>query len=418
MLAIDNNNFKEIVLQEQEKLVMVEFWAPWCTYCRRISSAFDAIAEEYGDQLVIGKINIDEAMDIAVRYQVLLIPTIIIFKNGEPIARIVNPPSKSAIEALITNNTTNKQELDPTIYDTIIIGGGPGGYTTALYTTRAGLNTLVLEKVSAGGQMAQTTMIDNYPGFEEGVDGFELGQKMQKCAERFGAQTKLVEVTATELSGPTKIITTTKGIFQARTVVIATGAGPRPLGHAKEEQFLAKGIHYCAACDGMQYKGKTVAVIGGGNTAVADALVLSRICEKVYLVHRRDTLRATKIYHDKIMNTPNIIPVWNSAVSDLIGEDKLSAVEVENLKTGEKSVLDAEGCFVSVGRIPATDLFYGQLDWDEAHYIKADETTITNLPGVYAVGDVRTKEFRQVATAVGDGANAAHYIEEYLATGN
>ena len=415
MLTIDMNNFNEVVLQEKEKLVMVEFWAPWCTYCRRISSAFEAIAEEYGNELVIGKINIDEAMELAQRYQVLLIPTVIIFKNGQPIARIVNPPTKSAIEELITSNTTQKQELDPTIYDTIIIGGGPAGYTAALYCTRAGLNTLVLEKVSAGGQMTQTTMIDNYPGFEEGVDGFELGQKMQKCAERFGAKTKWVEVTSTELSGPVKIITTSKGIFQARTVVVATGANPRPLGNPRENEFLAKGIHYCAACDGMHYKGKAVAVIGGGNSAVADALVLSRICTKVYVVHRRDTLRATKIYHDKMMNTPNIQMVWDSAVAELLGEDKLSGVKIENLKTKEQTILPVEGVFVSVGRLPATDIFYGQLDWDDSHYIKADESTRTNLPGVYAVGDVRTKALRQVVTAVADGATASHYIEEYLA---
>lgn len=415
MLNIDSTNFDKIVLEEKEKLVMLEFWAPWCTYCRRISSAFEAIAEEYGDRLVIAKVNIDEAMELAINYQVLLIPTIIIFKNGEPVARVVNPPSKSAIEDLIANNTTKKQEVDPVLYDTIIIGGGPGGYTAALYCTRAGLNTLVLEKVSAGGQMTQTTMIDNYPGFEEGIDGFELGQKMQKCAERFGAKTKLVEVTGTELSGPVKIITTSKGVFKARTVVVATGAVPRPLGHAKEEKFLAKGIHYCAACDGMHYKGKTVAVIGGGNTAVADALVLARICEKVYLVHRRDTLRATKIYHEKVMNTPNIIPVWDSAVVDLLGEDLLEGIVVENLKTNQQSKLDCEGCFVSIGRLPATDIFYGQLECDESNYINADESTKTNLQGVYAVGDVRTKAFRQVVTAVGDGATAAHYIEEYLA---
>lgn len=415
MLTITKDNFQELVLEEREKLVLIEFWAPWCTYCRRIASAFDAIGEEYGEQLKIGKINIDEAMEIAVQYQVLLIPTVILFKEGKPVARIVNPPSKSAIEELIMSNTVNKQELDPTIYDTIIIGGGPAGYTAALYCVRSGLNTLVLEKVSAGGQMTQTLMIDNYPGFEQGVDGFELGQKMLKCAERFGTKTKLVEVKSTELSGDIKVITTSKGIYQGRTVVIATGANPRPLDHPKENKFLAKGIHYCAACDGMHYKGKKVLVVGGGNTAVADALVLSRICEKVYVVHRRDSLRATKIYHDKLLHTPNIEIIWNSAVSDLFGEDVLSGVEIENLKTGAKSRLDVEGVFVSIGRVPNTDMFYGQLEMDDSKYIVAGESTETNLPGVFAIGDVRTKALRQVVTAVGDGATASYYIEEYLA---
>lgn len=415
MLAIDNTNFAKLVLEEKNKLVMVEFWAPWCTYCKRISAAFDAIAEEYGEQLIIGKINIDEAMELAVRYQVLLVPTVLIFKDGAPIARIVNPPSKAAIEELIAANTTKQQKVDPTIYDTIIIGGGPAGYTAALYCTRSGLNTLVLEKVSAGGQMAQTHMIDNYPGFEAGIDGFELGEKMQQCAERFGAKTKLLEVKSTELSSDIKRITTSKGIFQARTVVVATGANPRPFGHPKEQRFLGKGIHYCAACDGMFYKDKEVVVIGGGNTAVADALVLSRICKKVTLIHRRDSLRATKIYHDKLLNTPNIEIIWNSTVSDLLGDGKLAGVELENVQTGAKSTVNCAGVFVSIGRIPATDLFYGQLDWDDNHYIKAGESTETNLPGVFAVGDCRTKALRQVVTAVGDGATASYYIEEYLA---
>lgn len=415
MLAFDLNNFDELVLKEKEKLVMIEFWAPWCTYCRRISAAFEAIAEEYGDKLIIGKINIDEAMELAIRYQVLLVPTVIIFKNGQPIGRIVNPPSKAKIEEFISGNTSAAPAVDPNIYDTIIIGGGPAGYTAALYATRAGLSTLVLEKVSAGGQMTQTTMIDNYPGFPDGVDGFELGQRMQKGAENFGAKTKFVDVTATELSGPIKIIKTSGGIFQGRTVVVATGAVPRPLGHAKEAQFLAKGVHYCAACDGMTYKGKTVAVIGGGNSAVEDALTLSRICKKVIVVHRRDTLRATKIYHDKILNTPNVEFCWNSAVTDLLGQDKLKGIEVENLKEGTVMQIACDAVFVSIGRLPATELFYGQLDCDEANYIKADESTKTNLPGVFAIGDVRTKALRQVVTAVADGATACYYVEEYLA---
>lgn len=415
MLTINNANFKELVLEEKNKLVMVEFWAPWCTYCKKISATFDAIAEEYGNELVIGKINIDEAMEIAEAYQVLLIPTVMLFKNGQPVGRIVNPPSKAKIEEFIFGNTSREIPVDDTVYDTIIVGGGPGGYTTALYCTRAGLNTLVLEKVSAGGQMALTLTIDNYPGFEEGVDGFLLGQKMQKNAERFGAKTKLVEVTGGELSTPIKRLNTSQGIFKARTVVLATGAVPKKLGHEKEEQYLGKGIHYCAACDGMTYKDKTVIVVGGGNSAVADANVLARICKKVIIVHRRDTLRATKIYHQALMNNPNVEFMWNSAIEDLLGSDKLEAAVVKNLQSGELSKIACEAVFVSIGRNPASDLAYGQLDLDEAGYIVADESTITNIPGVFAVGDVRTKALRQVATAVGDGATASHYIEEYLA---
>ena len=204
------------------------------------------------------------------------------------------------------------------IYDMIVIGGGPAGYTAALYAARAGLSTLVLEKLSAGGQMALTEQIDNYPGFEGGIDGFTLGEKMQQSAERFGAVTELAEVYKANLSGKTKTLDTSEGAFQSRTVVIATGATPRPLGVPGEEALVGKGVHYCAACDGAPYRGKTVAVVGGGNSAAADALALSRIAKKVYLIHRRDSLRATKVYHEPLMNAPNVEFCWNSTVSALL----------------------------------------------------------------------------------------------------
>ena len=415
MLTLTLENFEATIKNANEKLVMIEFWAPWCTYCKRISAAFDAIAAEYEQEIIIGKVNIDDAMDIAVKYQVLLIPTVLIFKNGEPVGRIVNPPSKAAIEAFISNKSSSEQVLDPTVYDTIVLGGGPAGYTAALYCTRAGLNTLLLEKVSAGGQMAQTTMIDNYPGFELGIDGFELGQKMQQGAERFGARSLFAEVKSVELSGKTKLITTEKNIFQAKTVVVATGAVPKQLNNPREQEFLGQGVHYCAACDGMKYKDKTVAVIGGGNSAVGDALVLARICKKVILVHRRNTLRATQVYHKQLENLANVDFAWNSVVAELQGDTVLTGLRLKNTETGNFSPLPCDAVFVSIGRTPATSLFYGILDTDEAGYIKADETTKTNLPGVFAAGDVRTKALRQVVTAVADGAIASHYIEEYLA---
>lgn len=301
------------------------------------------------------------------------------------------------------------------IHDMIIIGGGPGGYTTALYAARAGLDTVVLEKLSAGGQMALTSQIDNYPGFEEGIDGFTLGEKMQQGAERFGAKTELVEVVSVNLNTSPKIVETSDGTFYGHTVVIATGASPRELGVPKEKEMIGRGVNYCAACDGMFYKGKTVVVVGGGNTAAADALQLSRICEKVILVHRRDTLRATKIYHNPLMKAENIEFRWNSTVSELLSDGKLTGVKLKNVNTGEESTVDCAGIFISVGRKPATELIKGQLDLDASGYIIAGEDTHTSLPGVFAVGDVRTKHLRQIVTAVADGAIAAHAAEEYLA---
>ena len=299
-------------------------------------------------------------------------------------------------------------------YDMVIIGGGPGGYTAALYAARAGLKTIVLEKLSAGGQMALTSQIDNYPGFPNGVDGFELADNMQQQAQRYGAETELAEVTALHLESAIKRVETTEGDFEAKTVVIATGANPRPLGIANEQQLTGKGVHYCAHCDGMFYRGKTVAVVGGGNSAVADALHLSRLAKKVYLIHRRDSLRAEKIYEKAMQDAENIEFLWNSTVSELLHESRLNGIRVQNVQTGEERELVLDGLFISIGRSPATSLVKGQLKLDQAGYILADETTHTSLPGVFAVGDVRTKALRQVVTAVADGAVAAHFADAYL----
>lgn len=301
------------------------------------------------------------------------------------------------------------------IFDMIIIGGGPGGYTAALYAARAGLDVIVLEKLSAGGQMALTSQIDNYPGFEEGVDGFELGEKMQAGAEKFGAKTEYAEVFSVDLSAVPKIVETSEGTFYGHTVVFATGASPRELGVTGEKELVGRGVHYCAACDGMFYKGKTVVIVGGGNTAAADAMVLSRIAKKVILVHRRDTLRATKIYHEPLKKAENVEFHWNSVVSEFISEGKVTGIKIKNVLTGEEELIHCDGVFVSVGRKPATELVNEQLDLDASGYIVADESTKTNISGVYAVGDVRTKKLRQIVTAVSDGAIAAHEAEEYLA---
>ena len=298
------------------------------------------------------------------------------------------------------------------IYDMIIVGGGPGGYTAALYAARAGLDVMLIERLSAGGQMNLTGQIDNYPGFPEGVDGFQLSYNMQQQAERFGAKTKYAEVLKLELEGEEKTVITNEGEYLAKSVVISTGANPRPLGVAREQEMIGRGVGYCAHCDGGFSRGKTVAVVGGGNSAAAEALYLSRIAKEVILIHRRDSLRATQIYHKPLMEAPNIRFAWNSEVAELLGEDLLEGVKLRNLENGGEEVLEVQGLFVSIGRKPATDLVKDQLTLDDAGYIMAGENTKTNLPGVYAVGDVRTKELRQIVTAVADGAMAAHMAEQ------
>lgn len=302
-----------------------------------------------------------------------------------------------------------------TIYDMLIIGGGPGGYTAALYAARAGMTVLVLEKLSAGGQMALTHQIDNYPGFPDGIDGFTLAMNMQQQAQRFGAQTLLTEVTKLDLQSNPKIAYTSDGCIYGKTIVIATGADPKPLGLPGEQKWMGSGIHYCAACDGNFYRDKTVAVVGGGNTAAADALLLSRIAKKVILIHRRDRLRATKIYHKALADAKNVELCWNSTVDRLLGDESLSGLRIRDIHTDTQTDIACDGIFVSIGRSPATAFLGDQLALDEAGYIIADESTVTNIPGVFAIGDVRTKQVRQVVTAVADGAIACHQAEAYLA---
>ena len=300
------------------------------------------------------------------------------------------------------------------LYDMIIVGGGPGGYTAALYAVRAGLDVLLIERLSPGGQMNLTGIIDNYPGFPEGVDGFQLSMQMQQQAERFGVKTKYAEVLKLELEGEVKSVQTNDGVYEAKAVVISTGANPRQLGVEREKEMIGRGVGYCAHCDGMFYKGKTVIVVGGGNSAVAEALYLSRIAKEVILVHRRDSLRATQIYQKPFQEASNIRILWNSQVVELLGEEVLSGVKVKDLQSGAIHQIDAQGLFVSIGRKPATELVKDQLTLDAAGYIMAGEDTKTNLSGVYAVGDVRTKQLRQIVTAVADGAMAAHMAENAL----
>ena len=405
---------------QAEQPVLVEFSAPWCVYCRRLAPALESVAEEYQDTLGFGVVNIDDEPELAQSEEIEVVPTLLLYQNGQILGSIVAPESRTQLAAFIEDTLQHREQeanIAEHIYDMIVVGGGPGGYTAALYAARAGLDTVVLEKLSAGGQMALTEQIDNYPGFEDGIDGFSLGEKMKRGTERFGVETKLTEVLSLDLSGTVKKAETSEGPLFARTIVVATGAGPRELGIESEQELIGKGVNYCAACDGMFYKNKTVVIAGGGNAAAADALILSRICKKVIVVHRRDTLRATKIYHEPLMKAENVEFRWDSEIIELLHDEKVIGIRLRNVKTGEETTLACDGVFVSIGRKPSSELVKDQVEVDPAGYIIADESTRTNIPGVFAVGDVRTKALRQVVTAVADGATAVHYAEEYLAGG-
>lgn len=301
------------------------------------------------------------------------------------------------------------------ITDVLILGGGAAGYTAALYAARAGLSTLVVEKMSVGGQMAVTDVIENYPGFPDGIDGFTLGMEMQRGAERFGAKTVYGEVSSAELAAPIKRVTVDGEVYRSKAVILAMGASPRLLGLEGEKELTGRGVHYCAHCDGRFYKDKTVFVVGGGNSAVSAALYLSHLCKKVLLVHRRDVLRATRVYHEQLVKVPNIEILWNSRPAALVQEnDRLTALVIEDVKTGMTRQIEADGVFVEIGRTPDTAIVKGQVTLDDYGYIIADESTKTNLEGVFAAGDVRQKVLRQIITAASDGAVAATMAEEYI----
>lgn len=300
------------------------------------------------------------------------------------------------------------------IFDVLVAGGGPAGYTAALYAARAGLSVVLLEKLSPGGQMGTTDLVENYPGFPEGIGGFDLAMKMKAGAERFGAKTVLTEVAGLELAGEVKLASTKKETFRGRTVVLATGAQPRELGLPHERELRGKGVSYCAACDGMFYRDKTVAVVGGGNTAVADALYLARLCKKVYLIHRRDKLRAPQIQRENLERTGKVEFLWNSQVSELLFEERLTGLRVADKTSGGTRELECSGVFIAVGQVPETRLLAGQVALDEAGYVLAGEDCRTSIPGVFAAGDLRKKSLRQIITAAADGAVAAEAALAYL----
>jgi len=300
-------------------------------------------------------------------------------------------------------------------YDVVVIGGGPAGLSAALYATRAGLSCLVIESNITGGQMNETDIIENYPGIEE-IQGAVLGERMKRHAEKFGAEFHTATVTEVDFSGQVKKIHLDDGrTVSSEVVIIATGASHRKLNVPGEREFAAKGVSYCATCDGHFFKGKKVALVGGGDTAITEALYLSNLASEVVVIHRRDKLRATKILQERAFKKENIKFVWNTIVKEIRGKDKVEELLLENKRTGEVFTLKVDGVFIAIGIVPNTDLFKGKVNLDSQGYIITDENMETNIRGVYAAGDVRAKRLRQVITAVSDGAIAAsHAAETYF----
>lgn len=300
------------------------------------------------------------------------------------------------------------------MYDVIILGAGPAGLTAGIYAARGGLKTVIVERKAAGGQAALTAEIENYPGFKN-ISGFELASLMQAQCEELGVDFVYDTPECLSLDGEIKSVKTAySGTLEGKTAIIATGATPRPLGLPRETELIGGGVSYCATCDGAFFKGKPVAVVGGGNTAVEDALYLANFASKVYLIHRRDALRASALLADKVKNASGVEILWDSVVVALNGEDRLSSVTVKNVKKESTRDLPVNGIFIAAGQIPASDLLPKEII-DEKGYVPTDANMATSIEGVFAAGDVRQKELRQVITAAADGATAADSAIKYLA---
>lgn len=300
------------------------------------------------------------------------------------------------------------------IYDLLIIGSGPAGLAAAIYAQRARLSTLVLEKeYISGGQVVNTYEVDNYPGLP-GINGFELGVKFREHADRLDAKFLTAEVKDIIIEETVKKVATSEGTFQARALILAMGAVHRELGVPGEKELAGMGVSYCATCDGAFFKERTVAVVGGGDVAVEDAIFLARGCKKVYLIHRRDELRAAKSLQECLFSCENVEILWNTVVQEINGEDHVESIKVKNVTTGEQNCMDMDGLFVAVGILPNSEIVRGLVDMDEGGYILAGEDGATNRKGVFAAGDIRKKSLRQIVTAVSDGANAVTSVQEYL----
>ena len=302
------------------------------------------------------------------------------------------------------------------IYDVIILGSGPAGLSAAIYAQRARLNTLVIEeKPLSGGQILDTYEVDNYPGLQ-GIGGFELGMKFREHADTLGVTFHTAQVQKVQAAGYLKEVVTEKETFQTKSVIVATGATHRKLGVQGEEELVGAGVSYCATCDGAFFKGKTVAVVGGGDVALEDALFLARGCEKIYLIHRRDEFRGAKVLQEQVQKTENITVLWNSEVKEIQGENKVEKILLHNNIEETDTTLEVQGIFIAVGIQPNNDAVKEVVAVDEQGYVKALEDTVTSEPGIFAAGDVRTKQLRQVITAAADGANAVTSVERYLLT--
>lgn len=417
---INQEEYDEVVLNNPA--VIIDFYSTECPPCEALAPKFDYFAELYGDEIQFYKIFRQENRELAEKLGVKSSPTLLFYRKGEEAGERLSGAikkreiKKSILEVYDVEDKTKNIKRETFTYDVAIIGGGPAGLTAATYASRARLKTVVIDRGNPGGFVNITHSIENYPGTGEAIQGFMLGHHMTEQAKLNGAHIIMAaDIEKLDLDNKTILVDDDKKII-AKTLIIGTGSTPRPLNLPGEKEFAGKGISYCATCDGSFYTDKKVFVIGGGNSAVEEALFLTKFVSELTIIHQFDEFQANKTSAEKAFNNPKIKVLWSHEPRAFIGEGQFEKLEVEDLKTGERKVLDdADGVFVFIGYIPQTELFPDAFEKDSWGYVKTDENMNTNIPGVYVVGDLRSKKYRQVTTAVSDGTIAALEAERYIA---
>ena len=417
MAAMNINAKKLMEMIESKKIFLVDFWAPWCPHCVKINPAYNLVAEQRSDTIEVVKLNMDEDEKLWSEFSLEYIPTLRLYVDGKAVASTVAPASKAAIDEFLSGILPEqKKQNDDHVYDMIVIGGGPAGYTAAIYGARADMAPVLYEGLQPGGQLTTTTDIENYPGFENGIGGQALMETMKAQAMRLGADLRVGTVTSADLSErPFRITVDGSKEILAETLIIATGATAKYLGLPSETRFKGLGVSACATCDGFFYRRKTVAVVGGGDTACEEATYLAGLCRKVYMIVRRDVLRASQAMQERVMATENIEILWNCNTQEILGDD--AGVTGARLvrKDGEVFDIAVDGFFLAIGHHPNSELFSQWVKVDKEGYIITDgKTSRTNVDGVFAAGDVQDPLYRQAITAAASGCRAALDAEKFI----
>lgn len=419
LIKIDNFKMFDELQKNEEKIYAVYFYKAKCLPCKALEPLLSALSELFEGRMEFLSINFEDLPEIANKYNIKSFPTVLFLKNGEEqCSRLSGYISAAELRKVCEGVIEGYCPVGerPQIYsDVIILGSGPAGLTAAIYASRSKLCTVVIDEGMVGGQVATTYTVENYPGTGGEISGFELMEKMKMQALHFGTRIdELKHVLSVELNEEKKYVKTQDADYYAKVLIIATGAQPRKLPVDEEKDYRGKGIHYCATCDGALYSGTEVFVVGGGNSAVEEAGFLTRFVDKVTIIHHKDKLQASKAGQELVFENPKISIIWDTKINKIIGDNFMTGVVIENVKTGDVRELSGEGVFVYIGLKPETDMFKDLVFVNDRGYIVTNEDMQTNISGVFAIGDVRSKKVRQISTAVGDGTIAGIMAEKYI----